>query len=89
MVAREKFKKGDRVRESALYPRTRYPKLCVVTGTIVGFGYKGTTVAVVRDGTRTPAAYHLDFWERDEPAPDADAKASSSDVALPAAEEGQ
>ena len=61
-IARARFRVGDRVRMTdvavgqGLAPRGR------TTGEVVGFSHKPYLVRVLRDGTRTPFAYHMDFW---------------------------
>ena len=65
MSARDKFKIGDRVRESALYPRPRVRRTVSRIATVVGFGFlrNPTHLRVRRDGARYAVTYHMDFWE--------------------------
>jgi len=64
-TAREKFKKGQRVKMSALgLTRNLHRRTEDWTATVVGFGRSGVTVLTVRDGAKTPQSYHMDFLEK-------------------------
>jgi len=69
MTAREKFSLGDRVRESAAYPRSLQRRNLITTGVVVGFGFlrNPNVVRIRRDGTNHVTTFHMDFWERVEP----------------------
>lgn len=64
-TARERFTLGQRVRESAAYPRVhpRAPR----AGVVVGFGRQPHLVRVRRDGSAGRGSqgigYHMDYWE--------------------------
>lgn len=63
MTAREKFSKGDRVRLSAEGEERFSRRRSAHTGVVVGFGHVHTGVSILRDGTKTREAWHMDFWE--------------------------
>lgn len=74
MTAREKFRKGERVRLTALAEKNRLRIFNggrgtkgerVYTGVVVGFGEAGTAVRVQPDGRKTATVYLMDYWERD------------------------
>lgn len=56
MTAREKFRLDQRIRCNCNISHVQYP-----TGTVVGFGRMPNIVRIVRDGTRTPEAWHMKF----------------------------
>ena len=59
------FALGDRVQESAWYPRVQEPRRTLTRlGTVVGFGRQPFIVRVMRDGTHTVASFHIRFWEK-------------------------
>jgi hypothetical protein len=67
--ARDNFAIGDRVTLSAegraLFGTRGRGRAWQTTGVVVGFGRAPfTAVRVRRDGTTTPASYHMAFWER-------------------------
>ena len=78
VTAREKFRIGARVIESACHPHgqtayvydSRPPRS--TRGTVVGFGnerHNPTGVRVVRDGQKRTSVLtcHMDFWEIEKP----------------------
>lgn len=66
MMARQLFKKGDRVKLTIAGAhvfecstvRSQEP-----SATVVGFGRADHVVRVLRDGYKTPISCHMDFWE--------------------------
>ena len=67
MTAREKFRRGQRVRYSEkgmrmLGSRSKLEK-SKGYGRVVGFCLKPQLVRVRDDGLRDARAYHMDFWE--------------------------
>lgn len=67
MTAREKFKRGQRVRLSWLgLKRFKGSKLDAHTrATVVGYGRSREVVKVQRDGMQTITSYRADLWEVD------------------------
>lgn len=49
----------ERARDMGLNGRSGWP--CY--GTVAGYGHKSDGVRVLRDGTKQPETYHVDFWE--------------------------
>lgn len=65
MTAREIFTIGQPVTMSARghqILRSGRAK-SVITGVVTGFGRRPELVWIRRDGIKTAAAYHMDFWE--------------------------
>lgn len=74
MCAMHKFAIGERViatEKSHEYGLWRYVRIPIAPGgpfgTVVGFCRTAWLVKVVRDGTKTPQVYSMDFWEPSEP----------------------
>lgn len=65
-VARERFAIGDRVRMTE-YARekniVRRSAPWPILGTVSGYSRSSWCIAVLRDGLKMPAVYHMAFWE--------------------------
>lgn len=72
-TAREKFRLNDRIRVTRSITHRQQ-----ATGTVVGFGREPHLVRLVRDGTRTPEAWHMDFVESLVDVPDQPSQAKHS-----------
>lgn len=69
MTAREKFKKGDRVRLTVRGRALFYKKDPERRGTVIGFSTKADCVSIIVDGNKptTRTTYHMSYWEVDAP----------------------
>lgn len=62
-----KFKKGDRVMASWSGRREfRFRSLLPYRGVVVSHPQGNSLVRVLRDGTKTPQTYHIDFWMHED-----------------------
>jgi hypothetical protein len=61
----EYFRKGDRVRLSAL-GRQRMPRNRSTTARVVGYGRSDTRIRIIFDGSAYPVSLHASYLERDE-----------------------
>ena len=58
------LQKGDRVRMSKFARDNGFDNRSD-TGVVVGLGRNPVFVWVLRDGTKTPNRYHIDYWRKD------------------------
>lgn len=63
--ARDRFHTGQRVVASALGIERNLFVRGPRRGVVVGFGRRPNILGVVKDGTKSRGAYHMDFWEPD------------------------
>ena len=59
MTAREKYQIGDRISCNCNISHRQFP-----TGVVVGFGRMPRLVRIMRDGTKTPESWCMDFVDR-------------------------
>jgi hypothetical protein len=57
-TARERFRKGDRVQNSAAWNGKPF------RARVVGFSPKPARVTIIREGTKTRECYHMDFIKK-------------------------
>lgn len=63
MKARDKFKKGDRVRLSESGRKRLHKGDGDRLGSVVGFSAFKECVRVLRDGNVEAATYHMNYWD--------------------------
>lgn len=66
-IAQLKFNMGDRVKLSdAGHRQFHWTPIDSSKGEVVGFGRNPQIIRIILDGQKTPAAFHMEFWQKDD-----------------------